>query len=921
MKLSMQKTELLLSVQLQKVIPRSLLLLFKNFHGRLFLRTANSPNMALCCGLALLFGLGMSEANAQNLLINPGFETGDFTGWNQSSPGAFGVYSFPTPVHGGTYQAFIQSSAGSSPNYAFIYQDVAGSAGQTYTASVWARNYAAYPETMQLAMEFHDVNGYYISQAPVQQTINTTYTQLVTSAVAPAGTAKVRIVLLVYSTSGATGVANFDDASITVMTAPNIAYTRPTGVGVQYYSIASLLTNVANVAPGQTITLTSLGGSSQGATVITNVGYIQYTPSNTGTNLDSFTYTVTDGLGGNATGTISVNAISQVQNLLLNPGFETGDLTGWSQSSPGTFGVYSFPTPVHGGTYQAFIQSSAGSSPNYSFVYQEVAGVSNQTYTASVWARDYASYAETMQLAMEFHDVNDTYISQAPVQQTINTSYVQLGTGAVAPAGTAKVRIVLMVYSASGATGVANFDDASISTMTALNTAYVDVGGGSTNISIANVLTNVLGVVPGQTISLTGLGSSSQGATITTNSLYIQYTPSNKSPNIDSFTYTVTDGLGNTATGIISVKVISTPVLKTAPTAGAIYYGQALSNSTLNTASAVVTNVAGATIPGAYTFSAPGTTPGLGTSSQSVTFIPTDTNDYTAITFNVSVTVSQAATSLSVISSENPSGYKDSVNFTATLLPSVATGSIIFLTNGVSYDSEPLSSGSATSVATTLLPRGTDTITVEYATQGNYIGSTNNLSQLVTNHPPVATTMTAYRTAGTTLRVALSDMAANWSDVDGDTVKLMGVNPLTTNLQTLFLLNVSSNLDNSLVISSSSYVGYTNGPNVADQFSYSIADGNGGTNIGLVNIVILTGATGQATGLVNPGGGALMVSFAGLPGYSYSVQRSTNLVTGSGWVTIWTTNAPANGLFNYTDNFSGLGGVPVNAYYRLSWQP
>ena len=39
------------------------------------------------------------------------------------------------------------------------------------------------------------------------------------------------------------------------------------------------------------------------------------------------------------------------------------------------------------------------------------------------------------------------------------------------------------------------------------------------------------------------------------------------------------------------------------------------------------------------------------------------------------------------------------------------------------------------------------------------------------------------------------------------------------------------------------------------------------------------------------------------------------------WVTILTTNAPANGLFNYTDNFSDLGVVPSSAYYRLQWNP
>ncbi len=201
-------------------------------------------------------------------------------------------------------------------------------------------------------------------------------------------------------------------------------------------------------------------------------------------------------------------------------------------------------------------------------------------------------------------------------------------------------------------------------------------------------------------------------------------------------------------------------------------------------------------------------------------------------------------------------------------------------------------------------------------TEANISVSGGNVNLLV--FQPVATTMTAYRTAGTTLKVPLSDIATNWSDAGGYPVNLTGVNLTTTNGQTLCLLNVTTN-SGSFVITNVSFVGYTNGPNVNDQFSYSIADGQGGTNIGFVNIVILTNLTGQTTGLVNPGGSAVTVNFAGWPGYSYSVQRATNMVTPV-WVTILTTNAPSGGLFNYTDNFTDLGGVPSSAYYRLSWQ-
>jgi hypothetical protein len=56
------------------------------------------------------------------------------------------------------------------------------------------------------------------------------------------------------------------------------------------------------------------------------------------------------------------------------------------------------------------------------------------------------------------------------------------------------------------------------------------------------------------------------------------------------------------------------------------------------------------------------------------------------------------------------------------------------------------------------------------------------------------------------------------------------------------------------------------------------------------------------------------LNFAGIPNYGYAIQRSTNLTD---WVTLVTTNAPSAGLFQWTDDFSDLGGPPASAYYRL----
>jgi subtilisin-like proprotein convertase family protein len=276
--------------------------------------------------------------------------------------------------------------------------------------------------------------------------------------------------------------------------------------------------------------------------------------------------------------------------------------------------------------------------------------------------------------------------------------------------------------------------------------------------------------------------------------------------------------------------------------------------------------------------------------------------DYTFSGGSGSVNVTQASASLTLGSSENPAGYNDSVAFTATL-PSDATGSVVFKTNGVALSTNSITGGAALGAVTALLPRGTNSITAEYAGDNNYLGSTNSLTQAVTNHPPVAATMTVNRTAGLSLLIAFSDLSTNWTDADGDTVTLASLNLLTTN--------------GIMLATNASDISYANGQNVNDQFSYTVSDGQGGTARGLVNIVVVASIWGQAQS-VSVSNGTVTVFFTVVPGYSYAAQRSTNLVN---WLTILTTNAPSGGVIQITDNFIDLNLPPSSAFYRLEWSP
>ncbi len=347
-----------------------------------------------------------------------------------------------------------------------------------------------------------------------------------------------------------------------------------------------------------------------------------------------------------------------------------------------------------------------------------------------------------------------------------------------------------------------------------------------------------------------------------------------------------------------------TPIVASAPSATSLTYGQTLASSTLSGGS--MTNAAGASVAGNFAFTTSSTAPNAGTTAQSVTFTPTDSTNYNSATTAASVTVDKAVTALVVSSTLNPAGYRSAISFSATLTPAGA-GNLVFKTNSVVFDTVGLSSGSATSGTTTNLPRGNNTITVEYTGDSNYKASTNTLAggQVVTNHPPTSTVMTVTRTAGLPLMIALSEIATNWSDDDGDSVTLAGINLVTTN--------------GIYLATNNAWILYTNSPNVNDQISYSLSDGQGGTNIGYVNILVNTSITGTNSIASIVSGNPTTLTAYGIPFYSYITERSSNLTS---WVSIATNAAAANGVITVLDNFADLGGTPPStAYYRLKWHP
>ena len=101
-----------------------------------------------------------------------------------------------------------------------------------------------------------------------------------------------------------------------------------------------------------------------------------------------------------------------------------------------------------------------------------------------------------------------------------------------------------------------------------------------------------------------------------------------------TFTPTATASY-NTVSLTVNVTVAKvTPTVTTSPTATGITFGQTLASSTLSGGVGSVS--------GTFAFTTPTTAPSAGTAAQSVTFTPTASGNYNAVTVNVNVTVAKA---------------------------------------------------------------------------------------------------------------------------------------------------------------------------------------------------------------------------------------------------------------------------------------
>lgn len=150
-----------------------------------------------------------------------------------------------------------------------------------------------------------------------------------------------------------------------------------------------------------------------------------------------------------------------------------------------------------------------------------------------------------------------------------------------------------------------------------------------------------------------------------------------------------------------------------------------------------------------------------------------DATNSTATSNTVTQVVQTNTTTMTLVSSNNPSYYGDNVTFTVTAAGSYGTptGTLIFYNGATALGSASLTSGVAT-FTTSALPVGTDPISAVYGGDGTHAAATSNVVDQVVQpvYTPVSTLTCAPNPAEYGSTITCTDTLASAGGIPGGTV-------------------------------------------------------------------------------------------------------------------------------------------------------
>jgi ribosomal protein S30 len=395
--------------------------------------------------------------------------------------------------------------------------------------------------------------------------------------------------------NSATGIVN-----ITVGAAPNRAPTAVTDTVTTAYNTVLTINALSNDTDPENDTLTVTANTQPSHGTVSRAGNVfTYTPTTGYSGADSFTYTISDGKGNSATGIVNISVgaapnraptavtdtVTTAYNTILtinalsndtDPENDTLTITANTQPSHGTVSragnVFTYtPTTGYSGADSFTYTISDGKGNSATGIVNISVGAAPNRAPTAVTDTVTTAYNTALTLNAVSNDTdpeNDTLTITANTQPSHGTvsrvGNVFTYTPTTGYSGADSFTYTISDGKGNSATGIVN-----ISVGAAPNrapTAVTDTVTTAYNTALTiNAVSNDTDP-ENDTLTVTANTQPSHGTVSRAGNVFT-YTPATGYSGADSFTYTISDGKGNSATGIVNISVGAAPVDNKAPIA------------------------------------------------------------------------------------------------------------------------------------------------------------------------------------------------------------------------------------------------------------------------------------------------------------------------------------------------------------------
>ena len=278
-----------------------------------------------------------------------------------------------------------------------------------------------------------------------------------------------------------------------------------------------------------------------------------------------------------------------------------------------------------------------------------------------------------------------------------------------------------------------------------------------------------------------------------------------------------------------------------------------------------------------------------------------DTSNAGSLSSVHSLTVNPSSSTTTMVSSLNPSLPRQNVTFTATVRAvspgaGTPTNAVQFLANGVAVSLVNLNTSAQAAFATSLLPHGSNVVTAQYLSDGNFLASTNSVTQVV-NTPPVSYPLVLGAVSGLPATLKIIGGANGPTDADGDLLVITAVGAPAHGL-------ASTDGTNAIYTGTNNFTG-------TDAFNYIVSDNYSGKATNAITVSVIANSAGLNQLTAGLSSGNVVLTFSGIPWNTYALEQTFSL-SPAFWLPVVTNLAAPNGSLQFTNSPTGS-----NSFWRI----